>query len=76
VGRSLAAEVRPELDQITRQIVRQFESATGMPQMRRGDVAALVDERFSTELSARQLPGLHRHAAVFAMRSLCVEPAP
>lgn len=73
VRRSMATEVRPELDQITRQILRQFESAPGMPRMRRGDVAALVDKRFSTALSARQLPRLHRHAAVFAMRSLCVE---
>jgi chorismate mutase len=74
--RSLATEIRPELDQITRQLIRQFESAPGIPRMRRADVAALVDKRLATALPARQLPRLHRHAALFAMRSLCVEAAP
>ena len=70
---SLDAEVRPKLDQITKQIVRQFEYAAAMPRMRRGDVAALVDKRLSTAMPARQLPRLHWHVAVFAMRSLCIE---
>ena len=63
VRRGLAAEVRPELDQINRQMMRHFQSPAGMPRMRREDVAALVDKRFSTALSARQLPRLHQHAA-------------
>ena len=73
VCRSLDAEVRPKLDQITKKIVQQFECAAGMPRMRRRDVAALVDQRLSTTAPAQQLPRLHRHVAVFAMRTLCVE---
>jgi chorismate mutase len=73
VCRSLDAEVRPKLDHITKQIVRQFECTAGMPRMRRTDVAELVDKRLSTSMPAQQLPRLHRHVALFAMRSLCVE---
>jgi hypothetical protein len=70
---SLAAEVRPRLDRITTQIMLQFESVAKMPRVSFGAVADLVDERLATEASARQLPRLHRAAALFAMRSLCAE---
>jgi chorismate mutase len=66
----LAEELRPQLDRITAQIMLQFESVAQMPRVSLGDVADLVDERLSTEASARQLPRLHRSAALFAMRSL------
>jgi chorismate mutase len=69
----LAAKVRPQLDRITTQIMLQFESVAKMPRVSFGDVADLVDERLATEASARQLPRLHRAAALFAMRSLCAE---
>jgi chorismate mutase len=68
---SLAAEVRPQLDRITTQIMLQFESVAAMPRVSFGDVGDLVDERLATEASARQLPRLHRAAALFAMRTLC-----
>jgi chorismate mutase len=69
----LAAEVRLKIDRINRQIIRQFESAAEMPRMSQGDVANLLDKRLAAEVSARQLPRLHRAAALFAMRSLCTE---
>ena len=71
--RSLATEVRPKLDGITRQMMREFESVAGMPRVSLEDVAALIDKRLSAEVSVRQLPRLHRAAALFAMRSLCAE---
>lgn len=72
-NRSVAEEVRPELDRINAQIIQQFESTLGMPQVSLQDIADLVDKRLSTEAPARQLPRLHRAAALFAMRSLCTE---
>jgi chorismate mutase len=72
---SLAAEIRPQLDRITTQIMLQLKSVAEMPRVSPGDVADLVDERLATEASARQLPRLHRAAALFAMRSLCTESA-
>jgi chorismate mutase len=70
---SLASEVRPKLDGISRQILLQLASVAEMPQVSFGDVADLVDRQLSAEVSARQLPRLHRAAALFAMRSLCTE---
>ena len=71
--RSVAEEVRPELDRIDTEIIQQFESAAGMPWVSLQDIADLVDKRLSTEAPARQLPRLHHAAALFAMRSLCTE---
>jgi hypothetical protein len=58
---------------ITTQIMLQFESVVAMPRVSFRDVGDLVDERLATEASARQLPRLHRAAALFALRSLCAE---
>jgi chorismate mutase len=66
----LAAEVRPKLDRITARIIHQFRCMDETPCFKQGDIADLIDRRFSTAMPGRQLPGLHRHAAAFAMRSL------
>jgi hypothetical protein len=42
-----------------------------MPRMSQEHVAGLVEMRLAAEVSPRQLPLLHRAAALFAMRSLC-----
>jgi chorismate mutase len=73
VRRDLAAEVRPELDRITAQMMRQFKYMDEVPHLRRGYLEDLVAVEFFTELSLPQLPELHRHAAVFALRSFCTE---
>ena len=67
----LAAEVRPRLERVTAQIIQQFKCMNEMPHCKPGDIIDLIDRRFSAALPERQLPGLHRHAALFAMRSLC-----
>jgi hypothetical protein len=41
--------------------------------MRRGDVDALADKRLSISVPGRQLPRLHRHVALFTMRSMSIE---
>jgi chorismate mutase len=66
----LAAEVRPKLDRITAQIIQQFRCMDEAPCFKPGDIADLIDKRYSADMPDRQLPGLHRHAAAFAMRSL------
>jgi chorismate mutase len=68
---NLATEVRPSLDRITTQMMQQFKCMDGMPRFKLGDITDLIDRRFSATFPERQLPGLHRHAAIFAMRSLC-----
>ena len=67
----LDAEVRPKISRINTQIVQHFGSAAELPRMSQEDVAGLLDQRLAAEVSARQLPRLHRAAALFAMRSLC-----
>jgi chorismate mutase len=69
---SLAAEVRPKLDHINSQIVWQLKCLTEMPRVSREHLADLADKRLATAVSERQLPRLHRAAALFAMRSLCI----
>jgi chorismate mutase len=67
--RDLAAGVRPKLDRITRQMMRQFECIDELPYLRLAYIEDLVAQRYFTELSRPQLPQLHRSAAVFALRS-------
>jgi chorismate mutase len=69
----LAVEVRPKLDRITAQIIQQFKCVDEVPCFKPGDVADLIDRRFSAAVPERQLPRLHRHAAAFAMRSLSAD---
>jgi chorismate mutase len=66
----LTADVRPKLDHITAQIIQQFRCMSEAPCFKPGDIADLIDRRFTGAMPERHLPGLHRHAAAFAMRSL------
>jgi chorismate mutase len=68
---NLAGEVRPGLDRITMQIMQEFTRVNEMPHFKPGDITGIIERRFTASFPERQLPGLHRHAAVFAMRSLC-----
>jgi len=70
---SLAAEVRPKLDRVTGQIVRQLGCLDEMPRLQQHDWAGLVGRRVFTTTPGRQLPGLHRHATAFALRSFCAD---
>lgn len=68
----LTTEVRPKLDGLNAQIIEQFKCMNEMPDCKPGDITDLIERRFSTAVPERRLPGLHRHAALFAMRSFCV----
>jgi chorismate mutase len=72
VRRDLAAEVRPKLDRITRQMMREFTHMDELPYLRLGYIEDLVAQQFFAELSGPQLPQLHRSAAVFALRSFAL----
>jgi chorismate mutase len=72
LDRSLAAHVRPKLDVITTRMLRQFLYINELPNLRRGYIEDLLDKQLIAK-AARQLPRLHRNAAVFALRSLCGE---
>ena len=72
VGGNLPTQVRPKLDRITGQMLRQFMHLGDVPQLMRGHIEDMLDKRL-TAMPRRQLPGLHRTAALFALRSLCSE---
>jgi chorismate mutase len=72
LDRDLATTVRPELDRLTRQMMRQFECIDELPYLSLGYIEDLAAQRFFAELSRPQLPQLHRSAAVFALRSFAL----
>lgn len=65
----LATEVRPKLDQITTQIIRQLTCMNEMPRFTHAEITALIDKQFAAMPPRRQLSKVHRDAAVFAMRA-------
>jgi chorismate mutase len=65
-----AADVASRLEQITMGIVQRLKHMDEVPRFRPEDIADAIETQYSVILSERQLPRLHRHAAVFAMRSL------
>jgi chorismate mutase len=65
----LAAEVRPKLDQITTEIIREFKCMNETPRFTHAEIIDLIDKQFAALPPSRQLPGLHRDAALFAMRA-------
>jgi chorismate mutase len=69
----LVAEIRPQLDQLTKQIIHQFQSINKIPRLACGDIKDLIDRKFPATTPGVQLPNLHRNAAIFAMRSFCAE---
>jgi chorismate mutase len=73
VNPDLASEIRPKLDQLTRQISQQFRCINKIPRFACGDIKDLIDRKFPATTPGVQLPKLHRNAAIFAMRSFCAE---
>lgn len=64
----LAAEIRPRLDCITTRMIQLLKC--GIPRIEAEDMIGALEAQFSEIAPEVQLPGLHVHAAVFAMRSL------
>jgi chorismate mutase len=69
VYRSLAAEIRPELGQTTALMIREFAVMAEVPQVSWGQIRRLADIQLAAGPAVRQLPRLHRDAALFALRS-------
>jgi chorismate mutase len=73
INPGLLAQVRNNLEYINTQFIRQFKCMGELPRLGQEDVTDLIDRRCCAALSARQLPRLHRSAALFATRSLWAE---
>jgi len=73
INSGLLAQVRIGLEYINTQFIGQFKCMGELPHLRPEDVTDLIDRRCSPTFSARQLPRLHRSAALFAVRSLWAE---
>jgi chorismate mutase-like protein len=69
----LPAEIRPKLDQLTKQIIQQFQRIDKAPRFAYGDIKDLTDRQFPATTPGMQLPQLRRNMAIFAMRSFCAE---
>ena len=69
----LTAEIRPKFDCITSQMLEQFSNMKEVPLVRWACIEDLIDGKFMSRPFRRQLLGLHRSAAVFALRSFSTE---
>ena len=67
--RNLAAEIRPDLDDVTAQMMREFMKMEELPHVRCGYIEDLIDTKLFTKFPPPQLQEVHRDAAVFALRS-------
>jgi chorismate mutase len=73
VRRDLIEEVRPSLDSVTTLLMRHFKNLTDLPKMHRDSIEDVIDRQLAVTLPAPPLPRLYRHAALFALRSFCLE---
>ena len=73
VHRELAEEVWPDLDLVTIQLILQLNCMTHPPRLRLDLIEDLIRRQFAATMPAPPLPRLHRHAALFALRSFCLE---
>lgn len=73
--RELTAQIRLDLDRVTLQLMRQFNTLTVLPRLRRDLIEDVIDRQFAA-MPAPPLPRLYRHAALFALRSFCLEWRP
>lgn len=73
VRRSLSAEIRPDLDNITAQMIREFMDMVEVPHVRYGYIEYLVDAKLLTKMPSSDLQKAHRDAAVFALQSFVTE---
>lgn len=71
--RSLSAEIRPDLDNITAQMIREFARMEEVPHVRYGYIEDLVDAKLLAKMPSPDLQKAHRDAAVFALRSFVTE---
>jgi chorismate mutase-like protein len=71
--RSLSAEIRPDLDNITAQMIREFTHMEEVPHVKYGYIEDLVDAKFPTKMPSPDLQKVHRDAAVFALQSFVTE---
>jgi chorismate mutase len=72
---NLVAEVRPKLDCITAQMMRQFMHMEEMPHLECAYIEELLNGQFFTKPPLRQLRELRRDAAAIALRSFCTDTA-
>jgi chorismate mutase len=71
--RDLATQIRPDLDQVTSALMRQFTGLTDLSRLHRHVIEDLIDRQFAATMPAPPLPKLYRHAALFALRTFCLE---
>ena len=71
--RSLSAEIRPDLDNITAQMIREFTHMNELRHMRYGYIEDLVDAKLLTKMPSQDLQKAHRDAAVFALKSFVTD---
>jgi hypothetical protein len=71
--RSLSAEIRPDLDTITAQMIREFTHMNEVRRVRYGYIEDLVDARLLTTMPSPDLQKAHRDAAVFALQAFVTE---
>jgi chorismate mutase len=69
VYRSLAADIRPELSHTTALMMREFTGMSQVPHVSCGDIRRRAESELAAGRPERQLPGLYRDAALFALRS-------
>jgi chorismate mutase len=72
--RDLAAELRPELDSITTQMIRQFTSMRETPRPSFGYIEDLLARNLLHDTASAAAFELRREAAIIALRSLFTRP--
>jgi chorismate mutase len=73
VRRSLSAEIRPDLDNITAQMILEFAHMVEVPHVRYGYMEYLVDAKLLTKMPSPDLQKAYRDAAVFALQTFVTE---
>jgi chorismate mutase len=67
--RDLAAEIRPQLNVITTRMLREFTLMDEVPRVSGVEIRRLTESQLAARRPVPQLPGLHRNAALFALRT-------
>jgi chorismate mutase-like protein len=71
--RDLTTQVWPDLDLVTAQLMRRFKDLADLPRLRRESVEEIIDRHLAATIPAPPLPGLYRHATLFALRLFCLD---
>lgn len=72
--RDLADEIRPQLNVITSRMLREFTRMDEVPRVSGLEIRRLTESQLEAIRPVPELPGLHRNAALFALRTF-VRPA-